>query len=302
VDNFFRRHLTHLCATCATAYTDPLPSSQSFADYHRLFYRKEYKRKPDAPFRLRRVQSVHQKRFQELSQRLRLPATGTFLDVGCGYGYLPEAFARRGWVAHGFDPDPYAIATAQHRTANLSPLLHLRTGTVHTLEHPSDSCDLVTVFHVFEHLPDPLAALRTCFRWLVPGGYLVVEVPNLITLSHSFHSRFHPAHVVHFHAATLCRTLQQLGFVDICNWFPETHPAIRVHAVKPKHTPHIARPFLEALEESRFMEFENHTAEVSKVLRQLAFIRATRRFTSRTPRQWLQAVFRAINRISMKQA
>lgn len=40
------------------------------------------------------------------------------------------------------------------------------------------SFDLITLYHVLEHLPDPSSALDRCARWLRHDGLLVIEVPN----------------------------------------------------------------------------------------------------------------------------
>jgi SAM-dependent methyltransferase len=70
------------------------------------------------------------------------------------------------------------------------------------------SFDLVTLWHVLEHLPDPFAAVQCCSRLLRDDGLLVVEVPNL----ESWQSRaagvmaFHldpPRHVLQFTSAAL---------------------------------------------------------------------------------------------------
>ena len=62
--------------------------------------------------------------------------------------------------------------------------------------------------HVLEHLPDPVAflvELRTEF--LSPGGWLLIEVPNLFT-----HDSFELAHMTSFSAHTLSQVLQKSGF------------------------------------------------------------------------------------------
>jgi 2-polyprenyl-3-methyl-5-hydroxy-6-metoxy-1,4-benzoquinol methylase len=287
-DNFFRPQITHLCAICGTAYTDPLPSPQAFAEYHRAAYRKQYKGQPEAPFRLQRIQKVNQNRFEFLKQQLPLPHTGYYLDIGCGYGYLVETFARIGWTARGFDPDPRVIAHAQTRLQSTSTQAHIETGTFHTTHHTPESYQLITAFHVLEHLPNPLDALLSCHRWLIPGGHLLIEVPNLITHAHSFHSRFHRAHVVHFYEPTLSHTLEKLGFKNIRSIFSQTSPAIRILAQKPD-TPLTAPPTSQPI--------NTPFPPIDPVLAHLTHIYRTRRFTSRTLRQWLETLHTALQRL-----
>src|SRR5262249_48640694 len=56
--------------------------------------------------------------------------------------------------------------------------LALDRGQVEGMEIPEESFDNLTLFHVLEHVPDPVRLARTCHRLLRPGGILVVAVPN----------------------------------------------------------------------------------------------------------------------------
>ncbi|MDW8349369.1 MAG: class I SAM-dependent methyltransferase [Verrucomicrobiae bacterium] len=286
VDNFFRPQITHLCTSCGTAYTDPLPSAEAFMQYHQTTYRKQYKGRPEAAFRLRRIASVNQKRFQFILNTLPLPASGSMLDVGCGYGYLVEAFAARGWKALGFDPDAKAINTAQARLKNLAHQAKLHVASIHDSPIQSGACNLVTAFHVLEHLPNPLQALQRCYEWLAPGGYIVIEVPNLITLSHSFHSRFHRAHIVHFHPEALSQALRHIGFEALQIYTQPSDSTIRINARKP----------LDPFSESRHnpITFTVSAEKIQQVISTLSLIRKKQRFTSRSPHKWIQVLVRSI--------
>jgi SAM-dependent methyltransferase len=103
--------------------------------------------------------------------RLR-PGRGRLLDVGSAHGWFLRAAARRGWNAVGIEPDP-AIARAAREAG-----LDVRVGTFPDAVKPGDRFDAVTFNDVFEHLPDVHAALRSTGQALVPGGLLIVNLPD----------------------------------------------------------------------------------------------------------------------------
>jgi 2-polyprenyl-3-methyl-5-hydroxy-6-metoxy-1,4-benzoquinol methylase len=77
--------------------------------------------------------------------------------------------------------------------------------------------DVVTLWHVLEHLQDPAAALDRIATWLRPGGGLVVGVPNLASLQAQIGGErwYHldvPRHRVHFTTGGLHALLRSCGF------------------------------------------------------------------------------------------
>ena len=88
-----------------------------------------------------------------------------------------------------------------------------RNGTLqHCLsnEEPG-SLDLISMFHVLEHLPEPVNALRTLGEKLKPEGLIYIEVPNATRLC-SPHDMFFKAHTLYFTGSTLRNLLEIAGF------------------------------------------------------------------------------------------
>lgn len=95
------------------------------------------------------------------------------LDVGCGDGTLILALSELGWKVDGVEWDPAAAEIARTVTGH-----QIWTGDFQHASLPLASYELVVFSHVFEHLPDPEAALRRVRELLVPGGRAVIIVPN----------------------------------------------------------------------------------------------------------------------------
>ena len=92
------------------------------------------------------------------------------IDIGCGAGRIVQAFQNNGWEAMGLDLSKKAIDTGVGRGLDLR-----RTS----LEDPSLGLfDLITCFHVLEHMHRPGNFLGQVAASLVAGGYFLVEVPN----------------------------------------------------------------------------------------------------------------------------
>jgi 2-polyprenyl-3-methyl-5-hydroxy-6-metoxy-1,4-benzoquinol methylase len=133
---------------------------------------------------------------------------GHWLDVGCGSGEVLGAVVRAGWQATGVEPVAASVQFAhQHR-----PSLDIRCSLLEDAGLPRRSFDVVSAFHVLEHMTDATGFLRMVARWARPGGLLVIEVPNV----RSSHRRgwggdwpgLRPLeHVSHFSPASLRATI-----------------------------------------------------------------------------------------------
>jgi SAM-dependent methyltransferase len=133
----------------------------------------------------------------------RLAGVKRCLDIGCSAGSLLDAFQRAyGCQVVGVEPGAayreYARGRGLDVVASLEDLPSTKPGRF----------DLISLAHVLEHLPDPVGYLANLRESLLePGGWLLVEVPNLYA-----HDSFEVAHLVSYSAHTLRETLSQACF------------------------------------------------------------------------------------------
>ena len=105
---------------------------------------------------------------------------GRIFDVGCGDGQVLARMSKLGWRGAGIDFDAAAVETGRQKFGQ-----HLQVGDFQTAQLNERDFDAVTMSHVIEHVPDPIACLKKCRDLLKPGGQLVVTTPNIRSLGHA---------------------------------------------------------------------------------------------------------------------
>lgn len=121
----------------------------------------------------RRAERVRKSRWQLLDV-LNHVEPGPVLDVGCSLGHALEAAADLGLEAKGLDLNAALVEPCRRLGYDI------RVGDVAgPYPFPDASFNIVLLKHVFEHTPDPRAALAEVRRVLKPGGGLFIAVPNI---------------------------------------------------------------------------------------------------------------------------
>jgi SAM-dependent methyltransferase len=133
------------------------------------------------------------------------------LDYGCGSGRFLALTSQLALLAQGVDVSPRAVERA---TSNG---LVCSVGSYEDMPPGLGQFDLVRVWHVLEHTPDPVAALRALRDYVADGGRLAVAVPNSASApSVLFGSDWFqldvPRHVWSFNPDNLRLTLETAGF------------------------------------------------------------------------------------------
>lgn len=134
------------------------------------------------------------------------------LDVGCGAGRIVQAFQKCGWEGVGIDLNSKAVK------AGVEGGLDLRVAAVDDPE--LGKFDLVTGFHVLEHVHSPRKFLQKCRERLQGNGYLLMEVPNYgsyraAKMGKDWPYLYPDGHLYQFGIHTLKRYFDEAKFVII---------------------------------------------------------------------------------------
>jgi SAM-dependent methyltransferase len=188
------------CGDCQVASTFPQPSNldRYYPSSYRSFTRL-------ASLVLR---SLYKMRTRGWTEKTKRP--GIAIELGCGDGAMLHSLKQRGWRVIGTERSTEVAAIARKTHG-----IPVYVGGLEAIR-PEPCCDLIILFQVLEHIPDPLTTLRQCAKLLSPSGKLIIGVPNF----DSWQSRyagpawFHldvPRHLFHFSPVSLTNTLRLAG-------------------------------------------------------------------------------------------
>ncbi len=218
------------CDGCGLVYVTPRLSGEALrAVYGESYWRSDTPKTKgyadyakDAPLYLK----TFRRRFRLVRQhvgngRLRV------LDVGCAAGFFLRVCRELGHDAYGVEISPdiakVAIAALGADRVFVGDLDSALARGDKTVFAPH-SFDLVTMWDVVEHVPDPQSLLRTARSLLKPGGRLLIETQNVKSrFAKSLGARWqhykHEEHLYHFDPDTARQLLEQSGF-DLLSWTP----------------------------------------------------------------------------------
>lgn len=117
----------------------------------------------------------HSLMYQEFISRYMEGRSGKILDVGCGLGFFLQAVQGvAGWEAYGYE----ISEPAANYASKVLRLNNVFNGRVEDNGFEKGSFDIVTLFDVIEHLPDPKSMLGSIRPLLAEDGMLFIHTPN----------------------------------------------------------------------------------------------------------------------------
>jgi 2-polyprenyl-3-methyl-5-hydroxy-6-metoxy-1,4-benzoquinol methylase len=154
---------------------------------------------------VRETAADDERRFQEFRSLL---VNRAVLDFGCGAGGFLTRASRVAAVAVGVEPESRLAEHFQKEQLTVLP----------SLAEVNQAFDLITLFHVLEHLPDPADTLKQLAAKVNPGGSIIVEVPNAADALLTFyeneafsHFTYWSCHLFLFNANTLALLAGKAG-------------------------------------------------------------------------------------------
>lgn len=201
------------CKDCTLRFTQDVPVAAAIGKYYQsdayVSHSDTRKGLINRLYHMVRNYTLQSKR--KLVSRQSGRTTGALLDVGAGTGAFAAVMQQHGWLVTGLEPDETARKNAAQQHG-------LQLQTLEALyNQPPAYFDVITMWHVLEHVHDLHQYLATYRQILQPDGTLLIAVPNYTSLdAQEYGSQWAaydvPRHLYHFSPKSMAVLLEQHGF------------------------------------------------------------------------------------------
>ena len=260
-----------MCQKSGLIYVDPVPFENT-EEFYKSEYRKSYKGvhrpKPKHIYRAGRLALKRISRIEPLIDKL-----SACLDAGSSSGEFVYLMRKNGYEIQGVEAnEPYAEFSMKSLDVPVSI-------TPFSKFKPEREFDLITMFHVLEHLENPVRDLRHLAESLRVGGKMVIEVPNILYPDMAFSNKWHPGHLFSYTKESLSALMKIVGLEvircddvdDGANLWGEFSKVQEMNPSPPKHSLQPEEVF-ETIHKDKFFyyfRFQNYLKFIPKSIRQL---------------------------------
>ena len=211
VFNKINSHRLVKCKKCGLVYLNPRPNQKEIDDKYSAEYHigklliQEPKTESEIEDKINRNTGMVTKIVKQFGTK------GNLLDIGCSTGFFLACLQRYGWQVTGVDISEWASNFAREKLG-----LNVFTGTVGQVRF-TERFDVVTMYHILEHLPNPLKTLKGIPELMADRGVLIIKGPNLGSFDRMWHGEKWrgydlPFHLYHFTPKTYSMILDKAGF------------------------------------------------------------------------------------------
>lgn len=150
---------------------------------------------------------------QRASWLLRFTGPGSLLELGSGRGFFLDAARRRGFEPLGIEPSPDLAGRACEEFR-----VEVKQGFLEDVDLSGRRFSSVCMFHVLEHVEEPVAMLGQLAERMVEPGLIVLEVPNIASAMARRRAETWGAvqpdnlHITQFTPSTLSSAVERAGF------------------------------------------------------------------------------------------
>ena len=203
----------YICDNCTLVFTNPQPD---FAELLKKYGEEYYSHWITPDQQTRRI-GLWNRRLKIVKKFIR---TGKLIDVGCGEGLFIYCAGQQGYDVSGVEISDFAVQYAKEKFK-----LNIINSKLEESNLPENSFDIITFWHVLEHLSSPDITLKEAYRILKPGGFLFLSTPNIEDLigqefyrlinGHYFQistPESQEPHLYHFSAKTLSILAKRCNF------------------------------------------------------------------------------------------
>jgi ubiquinone/menaquinone biosynthesis C-methylase UbiE len=225
-------HITE-CRECGFRFTNPRPSAEEIGSYYKA---EAYVSHTDSKKGF--INSIYHKvRKKTLKQKLKLVTSfakeQNLLDIGCGTGAFLNECKTNNWKTLGLEPDPDARQMAiSNYDLDARPIEELS-------KLPANSVDVITMWHVLEHVLYLKDDVKQFQRVLKTDGTLIIAVPNCSSQDAATYGALWaaydvPRHLYHFVPGDMDRLFGDIG-MKVVKTLPMKYDAYYVSMLSEKH-------------------------------------------------------------------
>lgn len=156
------------CQDCGMIYESPRYAAEVIIEG----YKASEEGGHDSQYPMR-VQSFY-RALNKLRHQIPVPGS-RILDIGTAGGAFLNAAEKYGYDAYGMEPSQFLVERGKERG------LKIEQGTIENHSFAPASFDMVCLWDVIEHLPDPKSSLIEIRKLLKPGGVLLINFPDIGT-------------------------------------------------------------------------------------------------------------------------
>lgn len=199
------------CNHCTARFTNNIPGEAEIGAYYKsedyISHTETSKGFINSVYHSVRRRTLQQKKI--LVKNVTGKETGNLLDLGCGTGAFLQVMQEGKWRVKGLEPDPDARAIAAARGLDVS-------ATTQFFHLPPASFDVVTLWHVLEHVHQLHPYMEQLKTILKPDGLIVIAVPNYTSGDAQRYGKTWaaydvPRHLYHFSPQSMKTLVQQHG-------------------------------------------------------------------------------------------
>ena len=201
------------CQTCGFEFTSDAPDVNTIGPYYIDDDYISHSDKKSSIF----DHLYHLARRFMLAKKVRLinrlkPDKGQLLDIGSGTGYFIHQARTNGWSVRGVEVSESAKVLCRDKFG----IEAMDNDAIHQL--PDSSIDIITLWHVLEHVHDLNGYWKQFQRMLNASGYLVIAVPNIQSTDAGIYGSYWaaidvPRHLWHFRPEDIVRLAEKHQFV-----------------------------------------------------------------------------------------
>lgn len=232
--------------------TYPKPNKDDLANYYEsedyISHTDSKKSIMDKMYQIVKNYSIHQKiklinSFDSGARKI--------LDIGCGTGDFLVACKTDGWSIFGVEP------SAKARDLTLQKLIKKNSSVENTIEKDIEDIleyqdktkqyDVITMWHVLEHVPNLSEYIKILKNLLKPNGVLIIAVPNFKSYDADYYKEYWaaydvPRHLSHFSPKSIKILFEEIQ-MEVLNILPMKFDAYYISLLSEKYKSGASNPF-----------------------------------------------------------